>query len=193
MNQNQPGAAQTQPGATQAQPGAAQAQPGPARAQPDAALSQPGAAQAQAQPGAAQAAPAAQAQPGAAQAAPAAQAQPGAAQAAPAAPPPQHVVRRTRVGGLWVALAVSAVVLLLLLIFILENGHRADIAFFGAHVSLPLGVALLLAAVAGALVVIIPGTARVVQLRFTARRHRQMDAAAAAPVAQPPTSPGPGT
>lgn len=180
MNQNQPGAAQAE-----AQPGAAQTQPGPTQAQPGTAQSQPG--PAQAQPGATQVQPGTvPSQPGTAQA------QPGAAQAAPAAPPPQHVVRRTRVGGLWVALAVSAVVLLLLLIFILENGHRADIAFFGAHVSLPLGVALLLAAVAGALVVIIPGTARVVQLRFTARRHRQIDAAAAAPVTQPPASPGPG-
>jgi uncharacterized integral membrane protein len=87
-----------------------------------------------------------------------------------------------------VALAVSAVVLLLLLIFILENGHHADIAFFGAHASLPLGVALLLAAVAGALVVIIPATGRIIQLRVTARRHRRLDAAAAGPDQPPPAS-----
>jgi lipopolysaccharide assembly protein A len=165
MDQNQPGATQAE-----AQPGIPQPQPGPVQTSPGTAPPQPGPAEAHPGP---------------------AQAQPGTAQTVPAAPPPQHVVRRTRAGGLWVALALSAVVLLLLLIFILENGHRADIALFGAHVSLPLGVALLLAAVAGALVVIIPGTARIVQLRFTARRHRQADAAAATPVAQPPTSPGP--
>jgi uncharacterized integral membrane protein len=86
-----------------------------------------------------------------------------------------------------VALAASAVVLLLLLIFILENEQRADVGFFGAHVSLPVGVAMLLAAVAGALVVIIPGTARIIQLRITARRHRTADAARAAPTTpQPP-------
>jgi uncharacterized integral membrane protein len=90
-------------------------------------------------------------------------------------------------------LAVSAVVLLLLLIFILQNGHHADIAFFGAHASLPLGVALLLAAVAGALVVIIPGTGRIIQLRVTARRHRQVDVAAAGKNEPPLTSPDPGT
>jgi uncharacterized integral membrane protein len=107
--------------------------------------------------------------------------------------PPHHRIRRTRVGGVWVALAVSAVVLVLLLIFILENLKRADISLFGAHMSLPVGVALLLAAAAGALIVIIPGTARIVQLRMTARRHRRVDtqAAAAAPAAAAPAAAAP--
>jgi uncharacterized integral membrane protein len=98
----------------------------------------------------------------------------------------QHRVRRTRTGGVWVALTASAVVLLLLLIFILENQGHANIGFFGAHVSLPVGVAMLLSAVAGALVVIIPGTGRIIQLRRTARRHRRQDIAAATPAAQQP-------
>jgi len=89
--------------------------------------------------------------------------------------PAQHVVRRTRIGGWWVASALFAVVLLLLLIFILENGQRVDISFLGAHGHLPLGVALLLAAVLGVLLVVIPGTARIVQLRMVARRHRGAD------------------
>jgi uncharacterized integral membrane protein len=90
---------------------------------------------------------------------------------------PQHVVKRTRMGGLWLASGAFAVVLLLLLIFILENGKSVDVAYFGAHGHLPLGVALLLAAVLGILMVVIPGTARIVQLRMTARRHRRTDAA----------------
>lgn len=100
----------------------------------------------------------------------------GPAPEAAAAPPRHHVVRRTRVGGVWVTLAISAVVLILLLIFILGNLKRADVSLFGAHADLPLGVALLLAAAAGALIVIIPGTGRIVQLRRTARRHRHQDA-----------------
>jgi hypothetical protein len=40
---------------------------------------------------------------------------------------------------------------LLLLIFILENGQQANIGFFGAHGHLPLGIALLLAAILGVL------------------------------------------
>src|ERR1022692_4589493 len=95
---------------------------------------------------------------------------------APGQMPAQHVVKRTRMGGVWVASALFAVVLLLLLIFILENGQKVDIGYFGAHGHLPLGVALLLAAVLGVLLVVIPGTGRIVQLRITARRHRGMDA-----------------
>jgi uncharacterized integral membrane protein len=96
------------------------------------------------------------------------------------------VVRRTRAGGLWVGLALSAIVLLLLLVFILENQQSASIGYFGAHGQLPLGVALLLAAVAGALLVVIPGSARIMQLRATARRHRSTDTRARPSAPQPP-------
>jgi uncharacterized integral membrane protein len=96
-----------------------------------------------------------------------------------AAPVKQHRIRRTRAGAAWVAAALFAVILLLLLIFILENSHTVAISFFGASGHLPLGVALLLAAVLGVLLVAIPGTVRIVQLRMTARRHRGLDAAVA--------------
>jgi uncharacterized integral membrane protein len=101
-------------------------------------------------------------------------------------PPAQHVVRRTRIGGVWVASALFALILLLLLIFILENSSKVAISFFGASGHLPLGVALLLAAVLGVLLVALPGTARILQLRRTARRHRKTDAKAATP---PPAAP----
>lgn len=77
---------------------------------------------------------------------------------------------------MWLAIAFFAVVLLLLLVFILENNHDVKIAYFGAHGNLPLGVALLLAAVCGILLVVIAGTARILQLRSVARRHRKADA-----------------
>lgn len=80
-------------------------------------------------------------------------------------------VPRSRLGSLWVALTSGAVILLLLLIFILENGQRVDVAFFGAHGHLPVGVALLLAAILGVLLVLVPGAGRIVQLRRTARRR----------------------
>lgn len=83
---------------------------------------------------------------------------------------PYHKVRRTRFSGLWVALTGAAVVLLLLLVFIIENGDSVRIAFFGAHGHLPLGVALLLAAICGVLLVAIPGYGRILQLRRALRK-----------------------
>jgi uncharacterized integral membrane protein len=86
-----------------------------------------------------------------------------------------------------VASVLFAVVLLLLLIFVLENGQRADVAFFGAHGHLPMGVALLLAAVFGILLVALPGTARIVQLRML-DRDRGGSPASGRPATGPPPS-----
>jgi uncharacterized integral membrane protein len=99
----------------------------------------------------------------------------------PARPQQPHRIRRTRLGGLWVAAALSALVLLLLLIFILQNSRLVAISYFGGHGHLPLGVALLLAAVLGVLLVAIPGTGRIIQLRRTARRHERLDTDQPAP------------
>jgi lipopolysaccharide assembly protein A len=92
---------------------------------------------------------------------------------APVTPPLK--IKRTRTSGLWVALGFFAVVLLLLLIFILQNGEKVDISYMGAHGHLPLGVALLFSAVCGVLLVILAGAARISQLRTVARRHRRAD------------------
>ena len=78
---------------------------------------------------------------------------------------------RTRWGTTWVMLLTATLVLLLLLVFILQNQQRADVSFLGAHGHLPIGVALLLAAVFGVLLVALPGTARIVQLRMASRRR----------------------
>ena len=80
-------------------------------------------------------------------------------------------VRRSRSGGLWVGLILSALVLLFLLVFILQNGAPVQISFFALEGTLPVGVALLLAAIAGILLVAIPGTVRILQLRRAARRR----------------------
>ncbi|GAA3737152.1 LapA family protein [Micromonospora maritima] len=58
-----------------------------------------------------------------------------------------------RTGRPLAAVAGYAVLLLLLLIFILMNGQRAEVHFFGAQGRLPMGVALLLAVVFGVLLV----------------------------------------
>jgi uncharacterized integral membrane protein len=96
-------------------------------------------------------------------------------QTEPIAPPQYHTIKRTRLSGTWVAISLFALVLVFLLIFILQNSHTVDVSYFGAHGHLPLGVALLLAAVCGILLVSLAGGARILQLRATARKHRKAD------------------
>jgi uncharacterized integral membrane protein len=84
--------------------------------------------------------------------------------------PTDATVARTRMSGLYVGLILSALVLILLLVFILQNLQSVEINFLGLSGQLPTGVALLLAAIAGVLLVAIPGTGRIVQLRRAARR-----------------------
>lgn len=79
-------------------------------------------------------------------------------------------VRRTKISGLWVGVTVAAIVLLVLLVFIIENSQTVDIGFFGAHWHLSLGVAMLLAAIGGILLVAIPGYGRIIQLRRVLRK-----------------------
>ena len=118
--------------------------------------------------------------------------QPGPRQAGSqqAAALPQHKIKRTRISGLWVSVAFFAVVLLLLLIFILQNGRTVEVSYMGAHGHVPLGVALLLAAVCGVILVVLAGAARISQLRATARRHRRADAKRMAAARAAPPSAG---
>jgi len=104
-------------------------------------------------------------------------------------PLPQHRIKRTRTSGIWVAMGFFGVVLLLLLIFILQNGTQVSVSYLGMHGHLPLGVALLLAAVSGVLLVVLAGAARISQLRATARRHRKVDAKRAAAAAKQTANP----
>ena len=90
--------------------------------------------------------------------------------AAPAEGRPE--IPRTRTARAHNALIAGAIVLILLLVFILENTQSVKISYFGAGFHMPLGVALLLAAIGGALLVGIVGTARIVQLRRSVRRQR---------------------
>ncbi|MBT1002877.1 DUF1049 domain-containing protein [Paenarthrobacter sp. DKR-5] len=91
----------------------------------------------------------------------------------PALPPPESAKPRpTRAGVVWVAVVVALVALILLIIFILQNQQQARILFLGLDGTLPLGMAMLIAAVAGGVLVAASGAARIIQLRSQARRQR---------------------
>lgn len=94
---------------------------------------------------------------------------------APTTPERQTPARqrtRTRTGAVFTNLVAGAVVLILLLVFILENTHSVTVSFFGAAGHVALGVALLLAAVGGALLTGLVGAARVLQLRHRLKHPR---------------------
>jgi uncharacterized integral membrane protein len=77
----------------------------------------------------------------------------------------------TRLSGLWIGVIISSLVLIVLLIFILQNLTSVDIHFLGASGTLPLGVAMLLAAISGVLLIAIPATGRSLQQRRVAKRQ----------------------
>lgn len=90
-------------------------------------------------------------------------------------------LKRSRISAIWVAVIVAIVILVFLLIFILQNLASATVYYLGAAGTLPLGVALLFAAVGGALLVALVGAARILQLRRHATKRVTAPHEAAAP------------
>jgi uncharacterized integral membrane protein len=89
-------------------------------------------------------------------------------------------VHHTRISGAWTAVAVAVILGVALIDFIVQNTRSIRIEFFGADGHMPVAVALLAAALAGAFVVLAVGIARTAQLRLAGRRHRKAEEPAAA-------------
>lgn len=103
---------------------------------------------------------------------------PGEPAADPTPPLPPTGVPPSRAGRLWMGLLPALIFLILMLVFIFQNLHNVKISFFTASGSFPLALALLLAAVGGALIVLCLGSIRILQLRRTLRRRSRMARAA---------------
>ena len=90
----------------------------------------------------------------------------------PAAGPPAKdpAAKLTRAGALWTSLIAGFLILIVLLIFVTQNMETSSFTFFNLHWSLPLGVAMLLAAIGGGLITVTVGTARILQLRRAAKK-----------------------
>jgi len=71
----------------------------------------------------------------------------------------------------WVALGFSMLLLILILVFVLQNLAAASTTFFSIKWTIPLGLDLLLAALLGGLIVFLLGVARMLQLRRLARHY----------------------
>lgn len=95
--------------------------------------------------------------------------------AQPSGPAEAHVqeVGFTRAAALWTALILGFLILIVLLIFITQNTASTPFTFLTWHWSLPLGVAILLAAVGGGLITAGVSAARMFQLRRAAKKNLQ--------------------
>ena len=90
-------------------------------------------------------------------------------------PPAKHHeegFRHTRTSAAWVAITVAVLFGVALIDFIAQNTRDVRLEFFSASGKIPIAVALLAAALSGAVVVLAIGVGRVAQLRLTMRRQR---------------------
>jgi uncharacterized integral membrane protein len=72
----------------------------------------------------------------------------------------------------WASVWTATVVLIAFIVFILQNTRGVQVSFLWLHGTLPLAVGLLIAMVAGIMLTLVLGTARITQLRRLARRRR---------------------
>lgn len=89
----------------------------------------------------------------------------------PVALEPDSRTGYTRAAAMWTALILGFFILIVLLIFIAQNTTTTPFQFLGWHWSLPLGVAILFAAVAGGLITVAVGAVRMFQLRRAAKHN----------------------
>ena len=81
-----------------------------------------------------------------------------------------ETIRGTKASKAWAATAAATLLLLLTLVFAFQNGDDVEVRFLFMNGTVALGLALLLAAVLGGLVVLLFGVVRVTQLRRAAKR-----------------------
>ena len=77
---------------------------------------------------------------------------------------------RTRISAAWFGVVAAALVVLLLLIFILQNMRSVKITFFTVSGTIPVGVALLFAAIGGLLIAGLVASLRIWQLHHRLTR-----------------------
>ncbi len=82
-------------------------------------------------------------------------------------------VEHTRTRAMFIGLVVGAIITILLLVFILQNLGSQQITLLFWEVNLPVGVSLLIAAIAGALITALIGGARMFQLNRALKRAKR--------------------
>jgi uncharacterized integral membrane protein len=88
--------------------------------------------------------------------------------------PPASTANRlphTRTGAAWFGICAAALISVVLIVFMAQNTGRVEVNFLWMHGTLPLALALLIAAVGAAILTMVVGAARITQLRRLARRQ----------------------
>jgi lipopolysaccharide assembly protein A len=80
-------------------------------------------------------------------------------------------VERTRTSAAWIGSCTAAAVLVVLIVFMLQNTRGVEVTFLWMHGTVPLALALLIAGVGVAIVAMVIGTARISQLRRRVSRQ----------------------
>jgi uncharacterized integral membrane protein len=69
----------------------------------------------------------------------------------------EHTIEPTRTSMVWTMVGIGVVLLVAILVFVLQNGQRVRVRFLMVDGTLQLGVALLFAALLGALLMLVAG------------------------------------
>lgn len=88
-------------------------------------------------------------------------------------PPAEDPLRGSRTSGIWFAVVIASVVLVLLVIFIVQNTQSVEVSYLGWNGTAPLSATLLIATAAGMLLAITAGSLRLLQVRHRVRRERR--------------------
>jgi uncharacterized integral membrane protein len=94
--------------------------------------------------------------------------------AASAPSPADRAPRLTRASAAWAAIIAALLLSVVLIVFVLQNPTMVVIRFLGWSGSLAVGMAMLIAAVTGGLLVATIGVARLTQLRVRAHHTRSV-------------------
>lgn len=97
-------------------------------------------------------------------------------QATPEPPEPPETspagpVSRTRTSAAWLGICLAAVILVVLIIFLLQNTSSVEVSFLWMSGNVPLAIALVIAGVGTSLLTVMVGAARITQLRRRIRQH----------------------
>ena len=82
-------------------------------------------------------------------------------------------LRGSRTSGIWAAVVALVVLLVLLAIFVLQNVQSVEVSFLEWTGHPPLAAALLIATAGGALIAVVAGSLRLLQLRRRVRRDQR--------------------